>query len=82
MSAAGYPSISASPIGTDFDLSAVPLYSLSTSTESNMQTISRNRDSRRIRTRCGRVAAKGCADERIHFAQLIFSSYTTTPIDN
>src|SRR5579864_5051346 len=52
------------PIGTDFDLSAVPLYSLCTSTESNMQTPSRNRDSRRSQTRCGRVAAKWCAGER------------------
>src|SRR5580692_5645529 len=52
------------PIRTGFDLVAVPLYSLCTSTESNMQTPSRNRDSRRSRSRCGRVAAKLCDDER------------------
>src|SRR5271163_110268 len=64
MSAAGCPSTSLSPICTDFDLSAVPLYSLCTSTEWNMQTPSRNRDSRRSRARYWRVAAKWCADER------------------
>jgi hypothetical protein len=64
VSAAGYPSTSASPIGTDFDLSADPLYSLCTSTESNMQTPSRNRDSRRSRSQCGRAVARWCADER------------------
>jgi hypothetical protein len=50
------------PSRTDFDLSVVPLYLRCSSIESNMETPSRTRDSRRNPAPCGHVAANWCAD--------------------